>query len=98
MEIIMIQEHKFTKDKWATRQILAIEMGWHGVWKAAHITEKGGASGGIATLTRIPILITKGDIVLRYNTQGRRSYTWSTFVGSMKDRKSMRGKINNCRI
>ena len=44
----------------AAQQGLAIMMGWYGVWEAAQTTEKGGATEGIATLTRIPILITKG--------------------------------------
>ena len=70
VEIIMIQEHKFTKDQMATQQILAIKMGWHGVWEAAPTTEKGGATGGIATLTRIPILITKGTGTFNHAWQG----------------------------
>ena len=60
VEILMIQETKLTTDKISGKQLHGYEMGWHGVWEPALVTEKGGISGGIATLVRQPILIAKG--------------------------------------
>ena len=59
VEILLIQETKLTKDKVSGKQLHGYKMGWQGVWEPALSTEKGGISGGIATLVRQPIRITR---------------------------------------
>ena len=44
----------------ASMQLNAIATGWQGVWEPALNTGKHGRSGGVATLVRKPVLMTRG--------------------------------------
>ena len=61
IHILLIQEHKGTKEKVAAYQTLAIKHKWNGVWTPALETSATGRSGGVAILARDPILVVKGN-------------------------------------
>ena len=56
----MIQEHRLGEGPMASMQLNAIAKGWQGVWEPALNTGKHGRSGGVATLVRQPVHMTRG--------------------------------------
>ena len=60
VHIILIQEHRGTKEKVAAYQMLAARHKWNGVWTEALETSDLGRSGGVAILAKDPILAVKG--------------------------------------
>ena len=56
----MIQGHGICEGQLASMPLNAIAKGWQGVWEPALDTGKHGRTGGVATLVRQPILMTRG--------------------------------------
>ena len=74
VHIILIQEHRGTKEKVAAYQMLAARYKWNGVWTEALETSYLGRSGGVAILAKDPILAVKG--------KGKYDHRWANVVDS----------------
>ena len=67
VDVVLLQEHRASKEELCGLQAMIARKGWRGVWNAADTTAKGGRSGGVAVITRgIPIFRPKNGGTSRY--------------------------------